>query len=557
MATDIFSSLYAKKDPFQEALARQAFDTSPISSPYQGLSRMAFALLAGKGMGDREREEQEVGQSVLDQPGLEGVAPQAMPKKGFSLSNLIPDFLKPSGGGGAEPASIRYNNPGAQYPGPSASAFGSTSYGTIGGGHKIAAFNSPEEGAAAQFHLLGRKYAGKPLSNIIAEWSGNNSSPSYIASVSRSLGIAPNTVITPEFVRSPEGIKLAQAMATFEAGKPFPLSPEGWQKAQQMAFGSGNAEMPANAQLAQGQATTGPQTRGRPTIPIEVQQQIARMVKTGNPALIQQATQLYNQYAAPKETWEPLVDPAQRAAAGIPATDQNNYQINSLTKQVKPVNPQPFAVNLQNQNESEFSKAYGKGQAERALKLEDAGNKANINFQRASLLQKMLGDIQTGKITPAVGTVGAWMQSVGLNPEAVGIDPKLPMTVEAMRGLSNEMVVGKIGASEGGFPANNFSDADRSFLQDTVLKLSDRPEANHIKLEVAKRVAKLEADKADAWADARDNGVSFEKFEREWRKEARKKDVFGDLYEEAKKLSTAPARGAPDKDALKKKYGLE
>jgi hypothetical protein len=60
------------------------------------------------------------------------------------------------------PASIRYNNPGAQYPGASASAFGSTGFGIIGGGHKIARFDDPESGAAAQFDLLNRRYAGMP-----------------------------------------------------------------------------------------------------------------------------------------------------------------------------------------------------------------------------------------------------------------------------------------------------------------------------------------------------------------------------------------------------------
>jgi hypothetical protein len=40
--------------------------------------------------------------------------------------------------GNGVPASIRYNNPGAQYPSARAAAFGQLGYGIIGGGHKIA-----------------------------------------------------------------------------------------------------------------------------------------------------------------------------------------------------------------------------------------------------------------------------------------------------------------------------------------------------------------------------------------------------------------------------------
>lgn len=52
------------------------------------------------------------------------------------------------------PASIRNNNPGAMYPGPSAKKFGSKRFETLkshDGTHKIACFDDPVHGAAAQF----------------------------------------------------------------------------------------------------------------------------------------------------------------------------------------------------------------------------------------------------------------------------------------------------------------------------------------------------------------------------------------------------------------------
>lgn len=155
-------------------------------------------------------------------------------------AGTVASGIMPNGGGeptGGIPASIRYNNPGAQYPGPTATQFGSSGYGVIGGGHKIARFATPEQGAAAQFGLLGRRYVGKPLGAAITEWSGGNSSPGYIAAVSRATGLNPGTIITPELLQSPQGIGLAKAMARQEAGREFPMTNEQWARAQAIAFG--------------------------------------------------------------------------------------------------------------------------------------------------------------------------------------------------------------------------------------------------------------------------------------------------------------------------------
>lgn len=63
---------------------------------------------------------------------------------------------------GMTPASIRYNNPGAQWPGQSSKKFGADGYATIGGGNQIAIFSDPVNGGAAQFDLLSRNYTGLP-----------------------------------------------------------------------------------------------------------------------------------------------------------------------------------------------------------------------------------------------------------------------------------------------------------------------------------------------------------------------------------------------------------
>lgn len=138
------------------------------------------------------------------------------------------------------PAAIRYNNPGAQYPGPSATRFGSTGYGVIGGGHKIAQFPTPVDGAAAQYDLLRRSYAGMPLGRLINKWSGGNDSGPYTKFVSERLGLNPNTVITDGMLRDPDfAVKLAKTKSQWETGGKFPLNDDQWKQAHAKAYGYG------------------------------------------------------------------------------------------------------------------------------------------------------------------------------------------------------------------------------------------------------------------------------------------------------------------------------
>lgn len=137
------------------------------------------------------------------------------------------------------PASIRNNNPGAQWPGPSATRFGATGFETLndGQGNKIARFDTPEAGAAAQFDLLNRRYAGMPLTDAIRKWSGGNSSDAYANSVAQAIGIKPTDVLTPEILSDPaRAVPFAKAMARIEAGRDFPMSDDQWMAAHQMAF---------------------------------------------------------------------------------------------------------------------------------------------------------------------------------------------------------------------------------------------------------------------------------------------------------------------------------
>lgn len=173
--------------------------------------------------------------------------------------------------GGNIPASIRFNNPGAQWPGPSADKFGSTGSGVIGGNNKIAQFDSPVSGAAAQFDLLGRRYAGKTLGGAISEWSGKNNAPQYTAAVSQATGIPVDAPITSEMLHDPKfAIPLAKAMAKHETGRDYPMSDDQWGQAHAMAFNGAPAQGNplANAPIVNGNGPSPLDTAAYPAGPV-------------------------------------------------------------------------------------------------------------------------------------------------------------------------------------------------------------------------------------------------------------------------------------------------
>lgn len=154
------------------------------------------------------------------------------------------------------PASIRNNNPGAIYPGPSARRFGGAEVEKLtskDGKHLIAKFPTAIHGAAALFHNLmnakgatGYYYRGRPLSQAIETWCGAIRAQSYLRLIEQQAGFKSGEVLSEEFLRDPDkAVSLAKAMARHEAGKDYPLQPNEWLEAHAMAFGDAIAPEPS------------------------------------------------------------------------------------------------------------------------------------------------------------------------------------------------------------------------------------------------------------------------------------------------------------------------
>lgn len=145
------------------------------------------------------------------------------------------DWKKPDYGhfewGGTErsghsriPASIRFNNPGAQYPADWAKAFGMDGYAVIGGGHLIARFPDPVAGAAANMFLLNKSYVGMTIGAAGTKWTGSNGSgvPGY----------DPARTLTHEMLNDRSFvIPFMKAIAEREAGRKSPLTDDQWVRA--------------------------------------------------------------------------------------------------------------------------------------------------------------------------------------------------------------------------------------------------------------------------------------------------------------------------------------
>lgn len=203
-------------------------------------------------------------------------------------------------------------------------------------------------------------------------------------------------------------------------------------------------------------------------------------------------------------------------------------------------------VKIDQRAETAESKAAGEGAGKRRSEMFASAGAAGKTLTNLSRMESLLGQVSQGKIEPARMTISAWAKSLGLNDDvasSLGLDPKGVGSAQALQSLVNESVIGKIGS--GGFPANNFSDADRTFITQIFPTLGDDPRANRIRVEAAKRMAQLDIQRAkdyQAWrSDPANKGRGFEDFEVFHADKVAKQDIFGDLRREAEKI-TGPAR---------------
>ena len=137
----------------------------------------------------------------------------------------------------------------------------------------------------------------------------------------------------------------------------------------------------------------------------------------------------------------------------------------------------PTTVSIDQAGEKEESKVTGRLAAERAGKMMESANTAGTTLYTLNRADALLNQIKTDALAPTRMSVGAMGRALGVSDEVLArlnLDPKSIGSAQAFNAIVGDLVIGKIGA--GGFPSNNFSNTDRTFLTDTVAKLGDDPE---------------------------------------------------------------------------------
>lgn len=193
-----------------------------------------------------------------------------------------------------------------------------------------------------------------------------------------------------------------------------------------------------------------------------------------------------------------------------------------------------------------YDQARGKDLAERATNWEAAETRSAQTLARVARAERLLQGFETGafantrltmgQIAAQLGLPDSWLASVGMERSAIA-------SGEALRGVSGEMLLGLIGP--GGFPAQNFSNADREMLERSILTVTNSPGGNRLVLAAMRDAARVENAIGAAWRRfSETNGDSVEsvrKFQNEVLPGLRER--YGDPY--ARVLEAAAEAPAP------------
>lgn len=431
------------------------------------------------------------------------------------------------------PAGMRNNNPGnikfvgtGQAPGVVGPSVNTDQ------GDPQAVFNSPEAGMSAAYGLAMRKYQGgkRTAMDLIAGqggWTPGNAGAA--ANVARTMGVAPNEDLRLDDPQRAQAFM--QALIAQEHGKSGGLYPR-----EMIAEAVGGAQPVQGFSVPAGQAE---QAAGLSADP---------QVQLWSQRLATAPTEKARAYAKQKLDLA-VKDAETRMAATKPNDVQRNYQMavrqgygGTLLDYQKELRTQ--INNNVAAGEKEEDKKIGESAGKRAGETMAAAASASKQLMRLGQVEALMKNVETGRLQPGRMSIAALGKSLGVDDkylEAIGLDPKGVGDAQALNAISGRMLVDMIGS--GGFPANNFSNTDREFLTGTLPSLANDPRANSILVEVAKRAAKLDIEKAKRWREwSRSNPKgSFDDYELEFGDKIGATDMFADLAQKAQALGAAPA----------------
>lgn len=219
-------------------------------------------------------------------------------------------------------------------------------------------------------------------------------------------------------------------------------------------------------------------------------------------------------------------------------------QKSNLTGQIRQAVTAPAQTNVTvGKQETEEAKTVGKGFGEQYNEIQKAGIGAQRTIDRATRLNQLLTDVETGKLTPVGKEISATARSLGFK-----VNEKLP-NLEAATALSNEMALELRNPSGGAGMPGALSDKDREFLVSMTPGIAQTPEGRKLITESMIKLAKRNQEVAKIARDYRKRtGTLDEGFYAELEAFSAQNPLF-----ETMKTQKAPRN---KKDILKQ-YGID
>lgn len=516
------------------ALMQQGGDASPIRSPWQGLSRLAQALVGGYQQGEADKDIRAAGdkrQALLaslmadDVPAMGGAQPAAPqpqapmpapPRQPVAQAPLAPPDMAPlieraASERGIPPAlanalfSVESGfNPQARNPRTGAFGLGQVLASTAAqpgyGLQPITEADLADPNKAVPWSLDYLNARGKALG--VTDWND----PQQQARALRAYGEN-----TDEYVN-----KVQSRMG-------------------------GGTPMPAPAGPAPAPAQAAPQDDFLRRAD-DAQRRARAAAAAGEPEMAQQ---FQNQAVTYRQMAMQRPQASQTVVRDPNSSTGYRYVPSGQAGGMEAPEPRPM-VSIQNSGESQFEKERAQTMAGRVKEWEDAGSKSPQTLSRLTRMEAMLDNFTTGAGSQTSITAGQLAQRMGVpqaTMEGLGIDPKAIAQGEGIRSLASQMLVGMIGS--GGFPAQGFSNADREMLERALPSLSNSPAGNRLIIQIMRAGAQRDLEIGQAWrAWSRtkgDNLASVRDFQAERLPQITERDIVAPILEQGGWQDSTPA----------------
>jgi hypothetical protein len=300
---------------------------------------------------------------------------------------------------------------------------------------------------------------------------------------------------------------------------------------------------------------------------------------SGNPNLAKYGTMALNVAKALPETDRELVQvrqadgsmrfvPRSQAAGMTSAPEpQRPMSVSPGADLVDPTSGKPIYRNTNDptttrvqmtndqRGQTTFDQERGKQLAANVDEWNAARRKAGEQMMQLASFERANKAFATGAAAGSRLAIGKWAQMAGI-PEGVlgglGLDKNALASGEEMRGITARMMVDMIG--KGGFPANNFSNADREALERALVSVDNTPEGNARLISMGRAMTQRNIEIGEEWSKwRRANGTtpqSAERFQEERLPQIIERNIIAPVKvaspDEAMKLPPGTRFIAPD-----------